>query len=332
MRMIMQHITILLILLSINTVSTSAQGKRIIGDYKLEVIQDIMLSDYEVYKPGMPSFTSDDKIAFFDFERYELFVSGLVDISFHRFGNRGRGPKEFGQIFDIDVNSQGEILLLDTSNNKIIKVDSNGTFKEEIPIGSGSVRPSRFAVCEQNNLIYILSSHNSRDGILHQYDKQGILIRSFNKIKVNALEFVYHTDGQLECDDAGNLYYATLAVNEIKKYNTNGELIYNLPVFDSVPNENITKRDGRFVSLNPSATRFSGNIYYIDGKLYVAYSGEAKNSFRYIDVYDEERQEYLYSIQFPYKFQRFVVTNDKIAILREDENYESYLTVFKYMN
>src|SRR5690554_5780315 len=312
---------ILLFILAYST-NTSAQNKKVIGDYKLEAIEEIMLSDYDMFNPGLPAITSDNKLVLFDFNLYKLFIYNSDLTNVQRFGNRGRGPSELGQIFDIDVNSQGEILLLDTSNNKIIKVDSNGAFKEEIPIGSGSIRPSRFTVCKKNNLMYVLSSQNSRDGFLHQYDKQGSLKRSFNKIKVNALKFVYHTDGRLECDDAGNLYYATLAVNEIKKYNTNGDLVYNMPVFDSVPNEKITERDGKFVSLNPNATRFSGNIYYIDEKLYVAYSGEAKNSFRLIDVYNEDRQEYSHSIQLPYKFRGFAITKDKIVILREDENDE----------
>ncbi|MFA5669692.1 MAG: 6-bladed beta-propeller [Balneolaceae bacterium] len=312
------------------SINTSAQGKRIIGDYKLEVIEDIILSDYDIFTPGLPAITSDNKLVLFDFNLYKLFVYNSDLTNYQSFGSKGRGPKEFGQIFDIDVNSKGEILLLDTSNNKIIKVDANGTFKKEIPIGSGSIRPLRFTICDQNSIMYILSFQNSKDGFLHQYDNDGKLKKSFSKTKIKGLEFAYHTDGRLDCDDAGNLYYATLAVNEIKKYNANGELIYNMPVFDSVPNEKITERDGKFVSLNPSATRFSGNIYYIDGKLYVSYSGEASYSYRYIDVYNEERQEYLYSIQFPYKFQRFVITKDKIAILREDENEESYLTVYKY--
>lgn len=316
----------------LNLISTNvfSQGNRIIGNYNLEIIQDVLLSDYEIFQPYLLDISENGRIVFFDFARYELVIYKIVDKAFYFYGKRGRGPQEFGKIFDLKADGNGQIFLIDTGNNKIIKWNEEGKFLGEIATGSSSIRPARFTVCNDSNLIYVLSSQYDGNGILHQFDKEGNLKQSFYEPEVKDIRMVYYTDGHLDCDKEGNLYYSTLYVNKIRKHNVKSEFVYDMSVFDSSPNEEIVKLDGRLANLNPSATRFSGDTYYMNGKLYVGYSGRARNNFRLIDVYFESKQEYLHSIQLPYEFREFVIDEEKIIIIREDEKGELYLTVFKY--
>ncbi|MFD2532443.1 NHL repeat-containing protein [Gracilimonas halophila] len=326
-------ITILFFVLILTTIiDVSAQDKRTLGDYTLEVTQDILLSEHEIFRPAssIDISESDHRIVFFDLAKYKIVVYDLTHSTFQLFGNRGKGPQEIGQIFDLKVDD-GIIFLIDTGNNKIMKWNTDGEFIEEMSVGSRFIRPARLTLCKGSNLMYILSSQYGPNGLIHQYAKVGDLIHSFYEIEDEQERWVYYTDGTLACDEQENLYYAKRYVNEIKKYNENGELIYTLPIYDSEPNEEVVKTNGRYTSLNPSALRYTSNIYYLNGMLYVSYSGLPKNfRYRYIDVYMENQQKYLHSIQLPFEFKSFVMTEDKIAILREDENEEMYLTIFNH--
>ena len=326
--------TVLLLTFTLTTViDVLAQDKRTIGDYVLEVKHDILLSEHDIFGPAssIDMTEGDSRVVFFDLAKYKIVVFDLKDSKFRLFGNRGRGPKEVGQIFDLKVDANSVIFLIDTGNNKIMKWNTDGEFIEEMSVGSRFIRPARFALCKSSNLMYILSSQYGPKGLLHQYTKVGKLNHSFYQIQDQKERFVYYTDGTLACGEEENLYYAKRYVNEIKKYNKHGELVYTMPVYDSEPNEEVIRTNGRYTSLNPNALRYTSNIYHLNGRLYVSYSGLPKNyRYRYIDVYSENQQKYLHSIQLPYDFKSFVISEDLIVILREDKDEEMYLTVFKY--
>lgn len=329
-----RHLSGLVLILILTTfIEVSAQDKRSVGDYILKQKQDVLLSKHEIFRPASSiDMTKDgNRIAFFDLAKYKIVVHNLQDSTFQLFGNKGRGPKELEQIFDLKVDDNEIIFIIDTGNNKILKWNTNGEFIEEMSVGTRFIRPARFTICENSDLMYILSSQYGPDGLLHQYTKAGKLNLSFYKIQDREERRVFYTDGTLACDDQENMYYARRYVNEIEKYNKHGELVYTLPVYNSEPNEEVTRTNGRYTSLNPSALRFSSNIYHLNGRLYVSYSGLPKNfRYRYIDVYLENQQEYLHSIQLPYEFKSFVISEDTIAILREDKDENMYLTAFEY--
>jgi hypothetical protein len=312
-------------------VSISAQ-ERSIADYKFEIVEDILLSEHEIFRPNLIDAYKDEKIVFFDFTRSKLVIYDIDNNSFSLLGNKGRGPKEFGQIFDLKVDNDGEIYLIDTGNYKMVKWGVNGDYLGEMSVGSRFVKPARFALCKNSDLMYILSSQYGRKGLLHLYDKDGTLKKSFHKIANKEERFVYYTDGSLTCGEQNNLYYVKLYINEIMKFNPKGQIEYELPVYNSEPNEELIITKGNFITLNPEARRYSGDVYYLNNKLFVSYLGLPQNfRFRYIDVYSENKQEYLHSIQLPYEFREFAITDDKIVTIREDEDGEMYLTVFKYV-
>ena len=319
---------VLIVLLSVNI---RAQDRRNYVDYELEIVQDIMLSNYEIFRPNLLDIYKGDKAIFFDFASYNLIVYDMISGEFNYYGNRGKGPKEFGQIFDLKIDEDGVVYLLDTGNNKMIKWHHLGDYREEVSVGSRFIRPARFSLCKGSNIMYVLSSQYGKDGLLHRYNKSGKLITSFHQIEGNKERSPYYTDGKLACDDEGNIYYAKRYVNDIFKFNNKGERVYTIPVFDTEKFEDIDIVNGKFYALNPGAPRYSSNIYYLNDKLYVSYSGLPKNfRYRFIDVYSENNQEYLHSIKLPFEFREFVIDEESISIFREDEIGEMYLTIFTY--
>ena len=314
-----------------SSLNATAQDNRTYADYKLEIVQDILLSDFEIYRPNLLDVYKGNKAIFFDFASYNLIVFDMKSGEFNYYGNRGKGPKEFGQIFDLKVDDDGVVYLLDTGNNKMIKWHHLGDYREEVSVGSRFIRPARVSLCKGSNIIYVLSSQYGKDGLLHKYNKSGDLKTSFHQIDGNKERSPYYTDGKLACDDDGNVYYAKRYVNDIFKFNNEGERVYTIPVFDTEKFEDIDIVNGKFYALNPAAPRYSSNIYYLNDKLYVSYSGLPKNfRYRFIDVYSEKNQEYLHSIKLPFEFREFVIDEESISIFREDESGEMYLTIFNY--
>lgn len=327
----LKHLVLICVLFLFLTNYTKAQDQRKYPDYKLEIVQDILLSDFEIYRPNLLDIYKGNKAIFFDFASYNLIVFDMKSGEFNYFGNRGKGPKEFGQIFDLKVDEDGVVYLLDTGNNKIVKWHHLGDYLEEVSVGSRFIRPARFSLCKDSNIMYVLSSQYGKDGLLHRYNKSGNLKTSFHQIEGNKERSPYFTDGKLACDNEGNVYYAKRYVNDILKFNNEGEEVYTIPVFDTEKYEDIDIVNGKFYALNPSAPRYSSNIYYLNDKLFVSYSGLPKNfRYRYIDVYSDTDEQYLHSIKLPFEFREFVIDEESISIFRENERGEMYLTIFSY--
>lgn len=56
------------------------------------------------------------------------------------FGKPGAGPREFGNVFDIELDSRGAIWAIDAGNGRIAVVDPDGTPNDIIPYASRMVR------------------------------------------------------------------------------------------------------------------------------------------------------------------------------------------------
>lgn len=323
--------SVLLITIVFISIDTAAQDNRNYADYNLEIVHDMLLSDFEIYRPNLLDIYKGNKAIFFDFASYNVIVFDMKSGEFNYFGNRGKGPKEFGQIFDLKVDEDGVVYLLDTGNNKIVKWHHLGDYREEISVGSRFIIPARFTLCKGQNIMYVLSSQYGKDGLLHRYNKSGDLKNSFHLIEDNKERSPYYTDGKLTCDDEGSVYYAKRYVNDILKFNNEGKKVYTIPVFDTEKFKDIDIVNGKFYALNPGAPRYSSNIYYLNEKLFVSYSGLPKNfRYRYIDVYSDTNEKYLHSIKLPFEFKEFVIDEKSISIFREDERGEMYLTIFSY--
>lgn len=322
------NLLIFIILLFVNTNGYSQE--RDFRELEYQVISDFILSEYEIFRPNLLDVNNNGDVVFFDFASFKIVVKNILGEEFQFLGDgRGRGPREFEMVFDLRVLDNGEIYLVDTDKRKIIKWNTNGNYIKEMESGGKNVNPARFAPCENTENIYILSSQYSRRGIMHLVDAGGKLELSFEK-KDFERSLPFYTDGELDCDNEGNLYYATRYENSIKKFNQKGKVVFEIPVVDFLENEKIVERDGNFFDLVNGVRRSSGDVIYKDGKIFVAFSGNKDELLRIVDVYSAHDGTYEFSYKLPFTFQEITMNNDYIIILREDDEREMHLTTLKY--
>jgi hypothetical protein len=322
------------ILLLIYTTSVYSQTDRTYTDVNLQLIEEINLSEIDVFTPTGLSMDDSGNIVFFDFDRQFIAHTTLEDISSIELygGKQGRGPGEFQNVWTTDID-EGMIYVSEINNPKISKWSLEGNLLEEYAIKTKYVIPTRFTLCENNDLMYILSRQYWRRGILHQFDKRGGHIKSFQKIDSRDERHVFYTGGYLECDGSGNLFYAPMYVNKIRKYNPQGELIVEKEVFGGFENENIIERNGRWIDLHKEAKTISGDIHIHiqDNELYVAYSGIRARRFQTIDIYAADNIVYKHSISMPRMFANFTLSDQHIiTIERESRDADSWLRVYTY--
>jgi sugar lactone lactonase YvrE len=146
-----------------------------------------------------------------------------------QFGTRGSGPGEFIQPHGLALDSQGNLLVGDRSNNRVQMLTTDGKFIREYHAFS---RPSGLWV-DRNDMLYVADSESgsvSRDPKTKQLARtewiRGIRIGSLKDGKVIA--FIPDpqkelTQGTLAAegvavDAAGNLYGAEVGPRKVQKY------------------------------------------------------------------------------------------------------------------
>ena len=320
------------IVITIFLFSTSLRSQeRIYKDIGLTLVSEIKLSDYGIYEEGLISANDKGEIAFFDYGEFKIAYSTIDNLDFKFFdrGGRGRGPAEFEMVKDLTLDDEGNIYLTDRNKGTLVQWNTSGEFIKEFKPNKNLPSPARLTKCP-NGTLYVLSDQYGKKGIFHRMSNEGKLQNSFFKIKSFEKRFPYYTDGKLSCDENEYLYHAPLYINEIKKFNTKGDIMFKIPVYGFEENEKIMVKDGRFYEPAPGVRRATGDIYVRNGKMIVAYSGRKDMNSQLLDVYSSEDGKYEYSIEVPYIFNEVVVTNKNIILYRMDKSGEYYVTVYSY--
>ncbi|MFY0685021.1 MAG: hypothetical protein JXR20_10750 [Balneola sp.] len=321
----------LLLLIAFLFISKLNGQDRSFKDVELSLVHDIVLSESDIFKVHSLEINELGDIVFFDFGKSKLVRTNVNGVRFKFFGNgKGRGPKEFVQIMDVKISNE-KIFLSDREKGRIIVWNLNGEFEKEVKSGGKFIRPSRIAICDNlNKNVYLSSAQYGPNGIFHLYDHDLTLVRSFKKIESKNERLPYFTDGNLNCDGNGNLYYASRYLNSIQSFNNLGKLRFDVPVYGFEPNKKIIEKKGRRTSPAKGIRRASGDIYIIGENLLVAYSNSKYIESKLIDVYDNNNGRYKYSINVPEKFTEFTISNDHIVFFVLDKQRETHLKIYSY--
>lgn len=321
-------ITLLYFSISISTLSQ----ERIYKEIGLSLINDINLADEGIFKVHSLAINNKEDVVLFDFGETEIIHFNIKSLIINRIGNgRGRGPGEFKQVMNLKILKEN-IYISDREKGSVMVWGINRLLKSEYKIEEKFVRPSRIAICNNNNGIYILSAQYGPNGIFHHYDKNFNLQKSFVLIENNDERLPYFTDGNITCDDEGNLYHAARYLNSIKKYNNNGDLLFNIPVYNFEPNKKIIEKKERWISPAKGIRRASGDVYALRDNLIVGYSDSKYVESKLIDVYNSKTGEYKYSIKVRDKFNEFAISDNKIAFLVETSSGDYHVKLYEYDN
>lgn len=300
-------------------------------DVELDLIQEIITDEYDIYLPQTLSIDNENNLVFLDQATMKIYLSSISSIDFKSFGNgKGRGPGEFLSVWDMVVDNEGNILTTDMDKIKVIQWNTNGEFIAEYNLGSKHLTPSRMAVCNNHDWMYILSAQYGPNGIIHRVGRDGKHHNVFQKIKNQMERMPFYTDGNLACDEKGNLIFASAYNDFIRKYSPDGTMIFEKKVFDFEPNKNIMIRDGRFFEKAEDTRRSSGEIYTIEDHFIVGYSNRVDELMNTIDFYKVKDGGYEYSIKLPHYFDSFTIKKGLIATLTTDKIKGKIIRVYKY--
>lgn len=158
-----------------------------------------------------------------------------------RVGTRGQGPKEYVNLTDFDVDSNGNVYVLDSRLNKMLQYNNRYECIEECAL---PFEADVLAILENDSLLFGLSSWNEKAGAGHKIaltDKSG----KIGKTYLNYDEFVdpaYWISGYMFADDADcQLAYNQTIDNNIYILSRKGKL--EKAIFIDFGKENVPNQD-----------------------------------------------------------------------------------------
>jgi len=172
-----------------------------------------------------------------------------------QFGSAGSGNGQFIEPEGVTSDSQGNIYVADSYNDRIEEFSNNGTFITAFgSVGSGDGQftdPWGITLDSQGN-IYVVDSGNDR---IEKFSNNGTFITTFGSVGSGDGQFNDPQD--ITLDSQGNIYVTDNGNNRIEKFSNNGTFIaaFGHPGIGTLYNPTGITSDSE------------GNIYVTDGDI-----------------------------------------------------------------
>jgi len=296
----------------------------------------LKLSSYGIYQPvGLALYDnhiyiadrSTQEIVVLDKHSYNLVES--IQIA------KGSGPGEINSlIFDANYN---HFVIMDPTQSKVQLHDVNGNILNEF---TGHVfNSNRLKIYDTNEFI-VLSDPllSDQGGVINRFDFQGGMVSSFGIIERDVLSSL-RSNGYIEIDEYGDIYYAGFAEHIIKKWDSEGELVYSVKTIDYHPSEvnYLVMGDGEdkiyryseFAYMSAIETAINEDFLFV---LHGGISGD-RSSPQVVDLYNLDNGYYEYSLEFPYRSGiAGLVVNEDLLYRMQIHNNDYYLFIYKINN
>ena len=289
----------------------------------------VNLSTKEILGAQASAFADDETAVLYDWKVGKLYRVDFNNGEIQYLGGRkGNGPGEYSSIWEINVDPEGTMFMVDAGKHVITLRNLEGEYINEYSNLGRFVQPTRITLCKDNSTIYAISNQYWKDGLLHKFDRNLNRLHTFYLIDDPDIRSIFHTDGDLSCDEKNNLYYVSKYQNFIKKFDADGNLVYEKEVVDFEPNKEIVEIEGRWTFLHKEAKSVSGEVRYQDGYLYVSFSGRRGRNFDTIDIYRAEDGVYVKSIKFETVFREFDLRGNAILTISQNKEEEYFLNYY----
>jgi hypothetical protein len=187
------------------------------------------------------------------------------------FGQKGQGPGEFIEPFILRAH-RGHLFVFDRGNLKISIFDTTGRYIDGFRLG---FEPSDMAVLSDGKILLL---HPSENHILHIYDQKGERIHSFGELipEKDARLSMLYSMGYISVDEYDNVYIVFSQYPRMRKYNRNGNLLWEE---DLSKYEELEEMYSRILKKRKDPSRRYALFFiclgstFHDNKLYVGYTG-----------------------------------------------------------
>ena len=173
-------------------------------------------------------------------------------------GTSGAGPGEFNRPWGIATGFDGAtevVYVLDRSNHRVEKFDTNGTFLLEW--GSRGAAPGQFEsargiAVDATGFVYVADRSNQR---VQKFDSSGGFIRAWGSLGVGQGEF--EGPNELAFDSVGRLYVTDLGNDRFQVFDSDGNFIAVRGVSGEGP--------GEFIQTTGITLDADDNVYVLQG-------------------------------------------------------------------
>lgn len=307
-------------------------------------IEDLKIGEVEGDKNYMFSqiralvVDNDENIYVADFKETHIKIFNKNGEFIKVFGKQGQGPGEIGRIRSMHLTANNELLILDSSNRKILYFSLNGDFVRSIDY---SKTMALRAISDSHENIYIVTAildpPNSRYELL-KYDSSFNLIAKFSKIPsadpsrpLNPFAPIFY----FKVMENDCLLYGYPETYELKVYNPEGKVFkiiskdYNPVVISEAEKKERQEgiRPGRKVEFPRHFPAYRNFILDDRGLIYVQTYEKFDNTNKAIfDLFDADGR---YIAKIPLDFRPLVIKKDKMYSIVSDEEGYQYVKRYK---
>jgi DNA-binding beta-propeller fold protein YncE len=170
-----------------------------------------------------------------------------------KWGTAGTANGQFNNPQDVATDGAGHVYVVDRSNARIQKFDSNGNFLAKW--GSGGTAPGRlfepFGLGVGGGVVYVADSGNNR---IDMFDTGGAVLGSFGSAGSGPGQFRFPTD--VAVDSAGNVFVSDTNNFRVQKFTSAGQFVGEWGGFGV--------EHGQFMGPWGLATDAAGHLYVAD--------------------------------------------------------------------
>lgn len=250
----------------------------------------INFSEYDIYSPGTLAQNSTD-LYLIDFG-----TTSIVRVSKQSFGtpekltfSEGSGPGEVQGIQSLAVSEDG-LYVGDPMQSRIVETEPDGTPIRDI---STEFSPNNLILTSENRLLNF--NAHQQDHMFTFYHLDSDTTTGFEEIDFGFEEIMKYA-GYLSGDDS-SIYFAGYSEPLLRKYTTDGELLFSRSTIDNFDTTDFyevsTRGEMRIAGFSDDALFSSMDVIHYEDYLIVIPSGNGGEDVNYLDVYDASSGEYL---------------------------------------
>lgn len=246
------------------------------------------------------------------------------------YGRRGQGPGELLEVRVFDVDAQGNAVIIDNLNRRIVTVAPDGNLLSEYPVPNGVGHTSAVAALAGGSLAvahwggpWALISEERV--LLNQIDPpwEGFADRPFLELVGQAIP-VRGSDRWMYSFDTAGEWIAFDGGEVAERY----PHIENLPFSEVVVTE--TEQGGSMTSYGDDATHTTLDLAVREDTLFVLFFGATENQGKVMDKYDVNTGDYLGSVLLPSRSRGVAVGDDGTLFAVDDEPLFPTVTALRY--